>query len=192
MSFVPKKHRFCADHGCDKLHKITNHDVRIMDKIRTLSRMVNLVLAGLTLLVLLLSVPASLREAYHRGGFYLFSRSFIEDIPKRLSGPGRLRFILQPLIATILGIRSGLADARTGRPPYLFGVLFNRKLRPELLKSGFTTIVNVLLMGILVDSVVQWLILGSSYPGAALVVGPVLIAAPYSVTRAVTNRSARS
>src|SRR5215831_12560667 len=93
------------------------------------------VLASITLLVLLFSVPSSLVEAFHRGEFYIFSRSFIEEIPMRLSGPGRFRFILQPLIATLLGIRSGLADARSGRPAYIWGVLFNRNLRSELLKS---------------------------------------------------------
>jgi len=150
-----------------------------------------LALAGATLVVLMVSAPASLRDAYHRGGLYLFSRDFLEDIPKRLAGPGRFRFILQPLIATGLGIRAGLADSRAGQPPYLWSVLFNRRLRPELLKSGFSTVVNLLLMGILLDSVFQWLILGISYPGAALVVGPVLIVAPYTVARALSNRGAR-
>jgi hypothetical protein len=148
-------------------------------------------LAGLTLLVLALSVPGALREAFDRGGFYLFSRAFLEDIPKRLTGPGRFRFVLQPLIATILGIRSGLADARGGRPPYLYGVLFNRDLRRELVRSALKSVANVLLMGILVDSVCQWLILGASYPGAALVVGPVLIMGPYTTARALSNRLAR-
>jgi hypothetical protein len=150
-----------------------------------------LILGGITLFVLALSAPSSLREAYHRGGFYLFSQDFIEDIPKRLTGPGRFRFILQPLTATILGVRSGLADFRTGGPPYIFGILFNRQLRPELLKSALQSILNLLLLGILLDSVFQWVILGSSYPGAALVVGPVLIATPYGIARAVTNRCAR-
>src|SRR5688572_12313219 len=90
-----------------------------------------------------------------------------------------------------LGIRSGMADARVGRPPYLYGVLFNRRLRPELLKSGFRSIVNLLLMGILLDSISQWLILGASYPGAALIVGPVLVAAPYGIARALANRCAQ-
>jgi len=152
---------------------------------------VTLILVVLTISVLALSIPSSLKEAYHRGGFYVFSQSFIEDIPKRLSGPGRFRFILQPLLATIIGIRSGIADARSGRPPYIYGVLFNRKSRGELLKSGFSSIVNLLLMGILLDSLFQWLILGASYPGAALLVGPVLIAMPYSIARALANRSAR-
>lgn len=149
------------------------------------------ILAGLTLFVLLLSVPGSLREAYHRGGFYLLSRDFIEDIPGRLTGPGRFRFIMQPLIAIILGIRGGIADASAGRPPYLYGVLFHRGLRLQLMKSGFETVVNLLLMGILLDSIFQWIILGASYPGAAIVVGPTLIIGPYVFARAFSNRLAR-
>ena len=42
----------------------------------------------------------------------------------------------------------------------------------ELVRSGFETVVNLLLMGILLDAVFQWVILGVSHPGAALVVGP--------------------
>ena len=155
-------------------------------------RRLTFALAALTLCVLAFSVPGALLDAFHRGGFYLFSRSFLEDIPKRLAGPGRFRFILQPLVATVLGIRSGLADARAGRPAYLYGILFYRTMRRELMRSGFESIVNILLMGVLLDSVFQWVILGASYPGPALVVGPVLIAMPYSITRALTNRLARA
>jgi len=147
-----------------------------------------LILATATVLMLVLSAPASLREAFERGEFYLFSHEFIEGIPKSFSGPGRFRFILQPLTAIILGVRSGIADTRNGRPPYLSGLLFDRKLRPELLKSGFTTIANLLLMGILLDSILQWFILGTSHPGAALVMGPLLVAVPYSLSRTLTNR----
>jgi hypothetical protein len=149
------------------------------------------ILAALTLLILLLSLPASLEYARSRGGIYLFSREFVEDIPKRLSGPGRFRFVLQPLMAIALGIRSGRADARAGHPPYLWGVLFNRALRRTLVRDAFATVATLLLMGILLDSVCQWLILGVSYPGAALVVGPVLIVAPYTISRALTNRLVR-
>jgi hypothetical protein len=149
-----------------------------------------LALAVLTLFVLALSLPGSLVHAYHRGGFYLFSRAFLEDIPKRLAGPGRFRFILQPSVAVVLGIRSGLADARAGRPPYLYGIVFDKAKRQELMRSGFEAVVNVLLMGILLDSIFQWMILGASYPGPALIVGPVLIATPYGIARALSNRFA--
>ena len=150
-----------------------------------------LAIACLTLAVLVVSLPGALREAYERGGFYVFSRAFLEDIPKRLAGPGRFRFIVQPLIATVLGIRNGRADARAGRAPYLKGLLTDREHRGELAREGFATIANLLLMGVLLDSVFQWMILGQSYPGAALVVGPVLITIPYAVTRALANRAAR-
>jgi hypothetical protein len=150
-----------------------------------------LVLAGLTLLVLLLSLPGALRDAFDRGGIYLFSRAFLDDLPKRLTGPGRFRFVLQPSIATLLGIRSGVADARAGRPPYLLGLATDRQRRGELAREGFAAVANLLLMGVLLDAVFQWVILGVSHPGAALVVGPVLITAPYAVARALSNRAAR-
>ncbi len=155
------------------------------------NRRVTLILASLTLLVLVLSLPGSLRDAFERGGFYLFSRAFFEDIPKRLTGPGRFRFVLQPFVAILFGSRDGLLDARAGRPPYLYHVLFYRRQRRELLRSGFDTIVNLMLMGILLDAIAQWLILGASYPGAALIIGPVLITIPYACARALANRVVR-
>jgi hypothetical protein len=153
---------------------------------------VTLVLAGLTLLVLLLSLPGALRDAFARGGIYVFSRAFLEDIPRRLTGPGRFRFVLQPLVATLLGIRSGIADARAGRPPYLRRLATDHHHRRELLQEGLATVATLLLMGILLDSVFQWMILGVSHPGAALIVGPVLITTPYALARALANRAARA
>lgn len=150
-----------------------------------------LIIAGLTIAVLLLSVPASLQYAREQGGFYLFSQAFLDDIPKRLTGPGRFRFILQPLLATILGIHSGLADVRAGRPPYLYGVLFHSELRRELIRETLATVTILVLMGILLDSLFQWLILGNSYLGAALIVGPVLIVTPYTIARGLANRLSR-
>ncbi len=151
---------------------------------------VTLVLAALTVLVLALSVPGSLRGAWERGGFYIFSREFLEDLPKRLFGPGRFRFLLQPAVAIALGVAAGRADAKAGRPPYLHALLLGSVNRGELARSALRDVANILLVGILLDSVCQWLILGSSYLGAALIVGPVLICAPYALARALANRVA--
>jgi hypothetical protein len=153
-------------------------------------RRLTLVLAVLTVLALSLSVPGSLRAAWERGGFYLLSREFLEDLPRRLNGPGRFRFVLQPAIAIALGIAAGRSDSRAGRPPYLLALLLGREARGELVRSAYESIAHLLLAGVLVDSVCQWLILGASYPGAALVVGPVLIAFPYAAARALANRVA--
>jgi hypothetical protein len=70
-------------------------------------------------------------------------------------------------------------------------LIVHRGRRSEFLKSGFNAVVNLLLMGILLDAVFQWVILGVSHPGAALVVGPLLICVPYAVARALSNRTAR-
>lgn len=155
-------------------------------------RRLTLVLAVMTLFVLALSLPGSLREAYERGGLYLFSREFLEDIPKRLAGAGRFRFLLQPAMAVALGVAAGRSDARARRTPYLYALLFERKERGRLVRSSVESIAHVLLMGILVDALCQWIILGASYPGAALVVGPVLIAVPYAVARSLANRFTRA
>jgi hypothetical protein len=149
-----------------------------------------LILAALTVLALALSVPGSLRDAWERGGFYIFSREFLLDLPKRLSGPGRFRFLLQPAVAVALGIAAGRADARAGRTPYLYALLLRGEDRGGLARSAIRDVANLLLVGILLDSVCQWLILGASFFGAALVVGPVLIAVPYAVARALANRMA--
>jgi hypothetical protein len=153
-------------------------------------RRVTIVLAGLTLLVFVLSVPGSLRDVFDRRGLYIFSQAFLDDIPRRLTGPGRFRFVLQPLTAIVLGVLGGLADRRAGRPPYLYALILHPDRRRELVKSGLDTVLNLLLMGILLDAIFQWVILGTSHPGAALLVGPVLIVMPYAVARALSNRLA--
>ncbi len=155
-------------------------------------RRLTLILAGMTLLVLVLSIPVSLREAYERGGLYLFSREFLEDLPKRLAGPGWFRFLIQPAMAAALGITAGRSDAGAGRTPYLSALLFGVEDRGVLLKSAVESTANLLLMGILVDALCQWVILGVSYPAAALVVGPLLIGLPYAMARSLANRFARA
>ena len=145
----------------------------------------------LLVLVLLAAVPYSLKYAYQHGGFYLFSRRFLEDLPKRLTGPGRFRFVLQPAVAIFLGIRAGIADARARRAPYLLSILFDSQGRGALLKGAFEQLAVLIAMSILLDAISQFLILHEVFPGPAVIVGPLLIALPYSLTRAVTNRVVR-
>jgi len=142
-------------------------------------------------LVFLIALPSSLRYAYQHGGFYLFSAAFFQDLPKRLTGPGRMRFLFQPAVALFLGIRAGRADALAGRPPYLLSVVTNSQHRIALLKEGFAQLSTLIAVAILLDCISQFLILRAVFPGAALVVGPVLIAIPYSLSRALSNRWAQ-
>ena len=85
-----------------------------------------------------------------------------------------------------------MADARAGNPPYVFGLLFAAGRRRELLRSGAATISTLLAMGIILDVIFQLVLYRAVHPGAALVIGPILISVPYAVSRALTTRLARS
>jgi len=146
---------------------------------------------ALAILILIAVLPSAIRDTFETGRIYLFSRQFLEELPQRFTGPGRFRFILQPTLAIILGCCGGLADARAGRPAYLYGLLFSGPHRGEYVRSGLASIRDLVAMGIVLDAVSQLLIYHQVHPGAALVLGPVLICLPYSVARALTNRVAR-
>jgi len=142
---------------------------------------------ALLAVALIASVPFSLLHTYRTGEIYALSWRFLEDIPKRLTGPGRFRFILQPTVAIILGIRSGIADARAGKPPFVFAFLFDHSQRWLLLKHAFGQLSALLAMSILLDLVAQFLILRQMFALPALILGPVLIAVPYSTSRSLTG-----
>jgi hypothetical protein len=148
------------------------------------------IVPALAILVVAATIPFAVMDTLETGRLHLFSRQFLEELPQRFTGPGRFRFILQPLIALLLGVRSGIADARAGNPSYLFALLFAPGRRRELLHSGVAAIRNLLAMGIILDVVFQWVLYRAVHPGAALMVGPILICVPYSFSRALTNRLA--
>src|SRR5271169_5611213 len=126
----------------------------------------------LALLVIAAAIPFAIMDTIQTGRVYVFSKQFLEELPQRFTGPGRFRFILQPMIAIVLGIRGGLADAKVGNPPYLFGLLFGAEHRGELLRSGVAAIRNVVALGIIMDIIFQLVLYRSVHPGAALLVGP--------------------
>ncbi|MBO9512498.1 MAG: hypothetical protein J7549_00155 [Variovorax sp.] len=153
----------------------------------TLSTAVTVV-AGL---VLLAALPSAVVDTFETGRIYLFSHQFLDDLPQRLTGPGRLRFILQPAVAIFLGIRGGRIDAQAGRPPFLYALLTGSGERNALLRSALAAVRDLVSMSIVFDVIAQLLIYGRVYPGAAVVLGPVLICLPYAMARALTLRAMR-
>jgi hypothetical protein len=148
------------------------------------------VVFALLAVALAVSVLLSLWSTYRTGQIYFLSSQFLADIPKRFTGPGRLRFILQPATAIFLGFRAGTADARAGHPPYIMALLFHSH-RKVLMKEAFSQLSVLIAMSILADLISQFLILREMHTVPALLLGPVLIAIPYSLTRAFTNRIRR-
>lgn len=71
------------------------------------------------------------------------------------------------------------------------GLLLDPLHRWEYVRTGEATIRDLIAFGIILDLVAQCLIFRQVHPGAALLIGPVLITAAYAIARAVMNRVAR-
>src|SRR5271157_111962 len=110
------------------------------------------------LAILLATVPGAIHRIIQTGNLYLFTRDFSEDMAARLSGPGRFRFIMQPLVAIFLGSRDGVKDAQKGASPFLGRLVFHREHRSHLMRSALASIRNLIAIAILLDIISQFLI----------------------------------
>jgi hypothetical protein len=113
------------------------------------------------------------------------------DLIERPDGPMRFRFVLQPLMATIVAIRDGLKDARSGRSPYFAAVLGNPRGRAGLLREGLNATARIIALGLVMDVIYQAIVFKTFYPDQALVVALVLAFVPYLIVRDVTVRVSR-
>lgn len=144
----------------------------------------------LAAVLLLATAPSALRRLIRTGDPYLFTKLFFHDMLARLSGPGRIRFLVQPAAAITLGLRDGKKDAQQGFPPFLLALISHRGSRPDL-RGAWESVRTLVAVAVILDMASQWLIFRNVHPGAALILGPLLIAVPYTLSRAATNRVSR-
>ncbi|WP_192356569.1 hypothetical protein [Mesorhizobium mediterraneum] len=116
---------------------------------------------------------------------------FWEDLVARPSGPLALRFLLQPVMATLFGIRDGIKDARDGRSPYFWTVLSKPDERRARLREGVKATSKIIVLAVILDAVYQIMQLGTFYPFEAVVVAIVLAFVPYLLIRGPAARIAR-
>ena len=115
-------------------------------------------------------------------------RGFWEGIVDVASGRGQLRLFLQPLLAVIVGVKFGLADAKSGKDPFLLRVVRSPALRVDLLERAFKGVLVPFTIAVVVDGVLQYLSYGYVRPLAALVMGAMLVFAPFLISRSIANR----
>jgi len=116
---------------------------------------------------------------------------FISDFFGRLDGPLHFRFFVQPLMATLLAVRDGWADARAGRPYYAWEVFTNPARRRELLNDGWKRISRVFFIAIALDFIYQMIAKNGFQPVEAVWVALVLAIVPYVLLRGPVNRLLR-
>ena len=142
----------------------------------------------LTACALCAAIPFAISRLVATGDPYLFTERFFADIASRVTGPGRLRFIIQPVSAIILGLRDGRVDGKSGRLNFIHRLFHPRERDRRVLRELIRSIGTLLAVAVLIDLTFQVLFLRRVHPLAALIVGPVLIAVPYTLSRAITGR----
>jgi hypothetical protein len=113
-----------------------------------------------------------------------------ENLGGRVGGPMTFRLILQPAVATVLAVRAGLLDARTGRPAYFWTILSNADHRRDLLREGWKAVAKVFVLAVIIDVAYQVMVFGTVYPGETLIVAVLLSFVPYLLVRGPVNRIA--
>ncbi len=114
------------------------------------------------------------------------------DILDRPGGPMMFRFILQPAMAIIAALRDGIADARLGRPPYVWALMRGAPGgRTELLWEGILSTARIIILGVVMDTIYQWVVFKTFYPGQAGVIAILLAFVPYLLLRGPIARIAR-
>lgn len=111
------------------------------------------------------------------------------NLTGRVYGPMSFRFVVQPVVAAIIGIRSGLRDARAGKPPY-FWTLLTSAGRGGMVRDGWKSVGKVFIVALVLDVAYQLIASDFVYSGEALIVGFVLTIVPYLILRGLANRLA--
>lgn len=114
-----------------------------------------------------------------------------QDLIARVSGPMKFRLVLQPVMASIFAIRSGLNDARTGKPPYFWALATDPGHREDMMKDGWKSVGKVFILAIVLDVVYQIIVRHFVYPGETIIVAFVLAIVPYLILRGLITRVAR-
>jgi len=120
-----------------------------------------------------------------------FWTRYFGDLVDRFSGPMKFRLVLQPLMASFFAIRSGLNDAKIGKPPYFWSLVSDSGHREDMMKDGWKSIGRVFLLALVLDVVYQLIAEHFVYPGEAVTVAIVLALVPYLILRGLVTRLAR-
>jgi len=110
---------------------------------------------------------------------------------RREHEPLAFRVIIQPSVAAVLAIRTGLQDARAGRPAYGWAIASDVLQRRELVRQGWKDVGRLFGAAVVIDLLYEIIVFRWIYPGQALIVAATLALPPYLLTRGLANRLAR-
>lgn len=112
------------------------------------------------------------------------------NLIERPGGPMTFRFVLQPIMATIAAVLAGVRDARAGRNPYLWTILSDPAQRLSRLQEGMVATARIVLLGLVMDSIYQYLVFDYFHPAEAAIISLLLAFVPYLILRGPIARVA--
>lgn len=114
-----------------------------------------------------------------------------QNLVDRPSGPMLFRFFLQPIMAAIAAVMSGMKDARLGRTPFWQAVLTSPTERAGRLNEAVVDTSRIMLLGLVMDSIYQYIVFDTFHPGEAVIITLLLAFVPYLLLRGLVARVAR-
>ena len=118
-------------------------------------------------------------------------KRFWENLVARPTGPLSFRLMIQPTVATVLAIRSGLKDAREGRPAFLWAAVTKPAHRADLLRHGWKDVRTVFILAVALDAIYQLIVQRGVYVLELLIVPTALAIVPYCLLRGPVARIAK-
>src|ERR1041385_5580385 len=98
---------------------------------------------------------------------------FWDELIARPAGPLGFRFIIQPIMASLLAFRDGYRDAKAGHTPYFWAILTKDRRRERLIQ-GISAVSRVLIIGCIADAIYQFVELDGFRPLQMMVIAFVL------------------
>lgn len=127
-------------------------------------------------------------------GFWDVIGKYIADswdmIVARSNGMFHLRFIMQPVVASILGIRAGRKDAQHGKPPYFWSIFKADDVydRRAILRDGWGDLGRMLMIALALDVIFTLVEFHWVYPIQSIIMVGMLALFPYLILRGLANR----
>ena len=145
-------------------------------------------LGFLAKLVIVLAIGLTVGGLVFHGFTEAVFHRFWHDMFERPDGPMRFRFVLQPVMAVLAAVHDGVKDARAGRAPYFWTIASKRGERIARLREGLEATARIILLGVAMDVIYQFIVLKTFYPFEALVIALLLAFVPYLVMRGPVTR----
>ncbi len=115
-----------------------------------------------------------------------------ETLVDREHGPFSFRLFVQPVMAIAIAFRSGRRDARDGRPPFLWHLLFSSRDRAHSIREVWGDVCTLFFVAAALDVAYQLVVTGWIHVIPMLLVATLLAVVPYAVARSVVNRLSRA